>query len=176
MLHPRKLPYYAEKNEKTNYRFRTWLKNHADPEELDEKFFRLHQELFTEYDCSRCRNCCKRYYGLVPVDEVGKDAAVLGLSEEEFIAKYLKEKPDAGERAYETKNMPCDFLQEDGTCLLGDHKPDNCKKYPYTDQPERIESLLSFLESVSVCPVAYEILERLKKEYEFPGNTPAFRW
>ena len=48
MLHPRKLPYYAEKNEKTNYRFRTWLKNHADPEELDEKFFRLHQELFTE--------------------------------------------------------------------------------------------------------------------------------
>ena len=172
MLRPGKLPFYAKKNERTNLRFRTWLKIHADPEELDEMFFRLHQELFAEYDCSRCRNCCKHYCGTIPVDEVEKDAAVLGLTETEFRTKYLKEKPDADEQAYQTKNMPCDFLQENGKCLLGDHKPDSCKKYPYTDQPDRMGSLLSFLESTSVCPVAYEILERLKKEYGFTSLTP----
>ena len=71
------------------------------------------------------------------------------------------------EQAYHTRSTPCDFLQDDGTCLLGDHKPDGCKKYPYTDQPDRMGSLLSFLDIVSVCPVAYEILERLKEEYGF---------
>ena len=171
MLRPRKLTFYAKKNEKANYRFRTWLKIHANPEELDEKFFRLHHELFAEYDCSRCRNCCKCYCGSIPVDEVGKDAAMLGLSEAEFRTRYLKEQLDAEEHAYQTKSVPCDFLQEDGNCLLGDHKPDSCKEYPYTDQPDRMGSLLSFLESVSVCPVAYEILEQLKKEYEFTSDT-----
>ena len=167
MLSPEKLNYYAKKNEKVNYRFRTWLKIHADPKELDEKFLALHKELFAEYDCSRCRNCCKRYKGLIPVDEVGRDAAALGLSEEEFRKKYLKEELDIEEDAFETKHQPCDFLQEDGNCLLGDNKPDSCKKYPYTDQPERMDSLLSFLGTISVCPVAYEILERLKEEYDF---------
>ena len=167
MLRPGKLTFYAKKNESKNNRFRTWLKIHADSEELDEKFYRLHQELFSEYDCSRCRNCCKRYCGLIPVSEVEKDAAALGLSETEFRTKYLKEKLDIEEQAYHTKSIPCDFLQEDGNCLLGDHKPDSCKKYPYTDQPDRKGSLLSLLETISICPVAYEIWERLKEEYNF---------
>ena len=172
MLRPGKLTFYAKKNEKANYRFRTWLKIHADPEELDEKFFRLHQELFAEYDCSRCRNCCKQYSGLIPVSEIERNAAALSLSEDEFRKKYLQETMDLEEQAYHTKNIPCDFLQTDGSCLLGDFKPDSCKKYPYTDQPDRMGSLLSFLDLVSVCPVAYEILERLKQEYGFHFNTP----
>ena len=32
--------------------------------------------------------------------------------------------------------------EEDGSCKLGDCKPDSCKTYPYTDQPERLFSLL----------------------------------
>lgn len=172
MLSPGRVAFYAKKNEAVNYRFRSWLKIHADPKELDQKFFSLHQELFAKYDCSRCRNCCKRYCGSIPIDEVGASAAALGLSETEFIEKYLKEEPDEDEHAYSTKHVPCDFLQEDGNCLLGDHKPDACKKYPHTDQPDRMESLLSFLKSVSVCPVAYEIIERLKQDYGFTRNTP----
>ena len=165
MLSPRKVSFYAKKNERVNYRFRTWLKLYADPDELDEKFYRLHQELFSVYDCSRCRNCCKQYSGLIPAGEIKRDAAALCLSEDEFRKKYLKETIDSEEQGYHTKNKPCDFLLENGDCLLGDLKPNACKKYPYTDQPDRMGSLLSFLDIVSVCPVAYEILERLKREY-----------
>ena len=50
---------------------------------------------------------------------------------------------------------------------LGDCKPESCKKYPYTNQPERLRSLYSVLDTVAVCPVAFEIYERLKKEYGF---------
>ena len=171
MLSPGKLPYYAKKNEKNNYRFRTWLKLHADPAEIDEKFYRLHQELFAVYDCSRCRNCCKQYPGLIPASEVERDAAALSLSEDEFRKNYLQEMMDLEEQAYHTKNTPCDFLLEDGNCLLGDLKPNTCKKYPYTDQRDRMGSLLSFLGTVSVCPAAYEILERLKQEYGFVSYT-----
>ena len=72
-----------------------------------------------------------------------------------------------GEMSYRTKHCPCDFLKDDGACALGDCKPANCRRYPYTDQPDRMGSLLSIIESAEVCPVVYEILERLKEEYHF---------
>lgn len=59
------------------------------------------------------------------------------------------------------------IIQEDGNCKLGDCKPDRCKKYPYTDQSERLSSLLSILDTIEICPVAFEISERLKEEYGF---------
>jgi Fe-S-cluster containining protein len=91
------------------------------------------------------------------------------MAEMDFRTKYLQDKIDEGEQAYSTKNKPCDFLQEDGSCLLGDNKPENCKMYPFTDRPDRMGSLLSVLDTISICPVAYEIWERLKKEYGFRG-------
>ena len=169
MLSPRKLPFYTKKNEAKNYRFRSWLKVHADPEELDQRFLRLHKELFADYDCSRCRNCCKQYYGSVPKCDIERDAAALEMPVSDFIAKYFKDQIDEGEEAYYTQNKPCDFLLEDGGCLLGDNKPENCKKYPFTDQPGRMGSLFSFMDTISICPVANEIWERLMEEYEFRG-------
>lgn len=85
--------------------------------------------------------------------------------DEQFVDIFL-EKEECG-LGYHTKHMPCDFLQEDGSCKLGDCKPDSCKKYPYTDQPERLWSLLGMLDTITICPVAFEIFERLKKEYGF---------
>lgn len=34
---------------------------HADEEEIDEQFLKLHNELFEGYDCNYCGNCCKKY-------------------------------------------------------------------------------------------------------------------
>ena len=68
---------------------------------------------------------------------------------------------------YQTRHKPCVFLQEDGKCKLGDCKPDSCKKYPYPDHPERLSSLLSILDTAEIYPAAFEIFERLKKEYRF---------
>ncbi len=51
--------------------------------------------------------------------------------------------------------------------MLGSCKPEDCKNYPYTNQPERLWSLYSVLDAVAVCPIAFEIYERLKGEYGF---------
>ena len=82
---------------------------------------------------------------------------------------FLLEKAQFG-TGYQTKHRSCDFLMEDENCRLGDCRPESCKKYPYTDQPERLFSLLGFLDTVSICPVAFEISERLKKEYGFKAR------
>jgi len=165
MISPDKVQQMAELKEEENYRFRAFLKGHADVERLDEQFFKLHRELFSSYDCSKCRNCCKLYKGNIPVEDIEKDAKHLRITEEQFIDFFL-EKHEYGFE-YQTKHKPCDFLEEDGECKLGDCRPESCKNYPYTNQPERLESLLGFLDIISICPVAYEIFERLKKEYGF---------
>lgn len=165
MLKPSEVPQHAKRKEDENIRFRTYLKCHADETTLDAQFLRLHNELFADYDCSQCRNCCKLYHGFIPKEELEQAAAGLNLTREQLIADYLN--PDEFTGDYETKHMPCDFLTSDGSCLLGDARPENCREYPYTNAPDRLASLYGVLEAVEVCPVAYEIWERLKQEYGF---------
>ena len=56
-----------------NFKFHTFLKCHADEDELDRQFLRLHEELFADYDCCKCRNCCKMYKGSIPVEDIDGD-------------------------------------------------------------------------------------------------------
>lgn len=154
--------------EDDNIRFRSFLKNHADEEELDRQFLALHNELFADYDCRKCRSCCKMYKGTFQEDEMEKAAGYLNITTDQFKDFFLKY--DEIEYSYETKHMPCDFLDEDGECKLGDMKPESCKAYPYTNQPERLWSLYSILDVVEVCPVAFEIFERLKGIYGFKNR------
>ena len=115
MIAPRKIEFAASKKENENIRFRTYLKCHAKAEKLDRQFLELHNELFANYDCSKCRNCCKMYAGTIPKEDIEKDAAYLKLSQEEFIDAFLIQNEITG--SYETKHMPCDFLEADGQCL-----------------------------------------------------------
>lgn len=165
MLASRKVKFEAKKRERENLEFRRFLKCNADEKNLDEQFAALNDELFANYDCGKCRNCCKMYHGSIPAEDIEKDALYLEMSSDEFTEQYLGEKDS--ENNYKTKHKPCDFLLADGACKLENCRPDNCKKYPYTNQPERLWSLYSVLDAVAVCPVAFEIFERLKLEYRF---------
>ena len=78
MIQPDKVKAEAKKKEKENFKFRTFLKCHADEDELDSQFLQLHKELFADYDCSQCRNCCKMYKGSIPAEDIDRDAQYLG--------------------------------------------------------------------------------------------------
>lgn len=169
MLRPSQVKFYSKKAERKNLEFRSWLKMNVDPEDLDLQFKLLHEELFASYNCSRCRNCCKAFAGCIPTADIERDAEYLHMSVEDFREKYLESTPtdNDGAEGFMTKHKPCDFLGVDGECILGDCRPQNCVDYPFTDKPDRMGSLYSFLDAVSVCPVAYEICERLKAHYRF---------
>lgn len=163
MIEPSKVGEAFNRVEDENYAFRAYLKNHAHEDELDRQFLELHNELFSKYDCSKCRNCCKEYSASFEEDELGPAAAFLKLSEKEFREKYIRE--DMGEYLLNVK--PCCFLKEDGGCTIEACKPVSCRDYPFTNRPERLFSLLNIVTSASICPVVFEMLERLKKEYGF---------
>lgn len=78
--------------------------------------------------------------------------------------RYLEEK-EAG--VYRIVEPPCLFLMEDGVCQIESCKPQCCREFPYTGKPGRLFSLYSIIDSASVCPVVFEILERLKKRLRF---------
>lgn len=158
MIAPDAVQAAAKRKEKENMRFRTFLKNCANPDKLDQQFAELHKELFSQYDCSQCRNCCRAYSVALEEEEVEAIASFFQQSTEEFAREFLVQEGDEY-----TLAAPCRFLSEDGICLVEPCKPKTCRDFPYTDKPERIASLYGVLEFAEVCPVVYELLERLKE-------------
>ena len=126
LISPDEVKAKAKSKENENYAFRTYLKMHADPLKLDEQFRKLHEELFSGYDCSQCRNCCKMYCGMIPQEDIEKAAGQFSMSGKDFVERFLEYDP--GEMSYKTKHCPCDFLKDDGDCALGDCKPERLKE------------------------------------------------
>ncbi len=145
-----------------NARFRVFLKTHAKANELDRQFSRLHEELFSQFDCCQCGNCCREYRTLLTEQEIDGIAKRLNLSEEAFVEDYLVETSDGL-----ALDAPCPFLGADGKCAIQDCKPEECRGFPHTDAPGRLERMYSILSFAEACPVLFEILERLKDEYHF---------
>jgi Fe-S-cluster containining protein len=136
MISPAGVTAVVQKLEAENLKFRTFLRSRVNDDELDAHFRRLHTELFADYDCCACTNCCKEYTILIGADEVSPVARYLGTSDGEFIAEYLTENvnPDENEGEYKFKASPCAFLGEDGRCEVQECKPSVCRDYPYTDK------------------------------------------
>ncbi len=158
----------AKRNESKNYKFRTYLKNNADPKKLDRQFRDLHNKIFIqdEYDCSKCANCCKLYDIRVEEKDVPAIAKHLGQTESDFIENYLVRDEEEAD-GYIFKNKPCGFLEADGKCGIYEVRPSVCKSFPHTNKPDRIFSLLSVIGCVEDCPVVFEIIEELKKMHRF---------
>jgi len=164
MIKPSKINSVSQQYAKQNLKFRTFLKSHADSNELDTQFLELHNELFADYDCCKCNNCCKVYSVLLKNDETETISSYLRQTKNDFVSKYLIESEEGG---YKIKETPCPFLCADGKCEIQECKPSECKGFPFTDRPDRLASLLSILEFAEECPVVFEILERLKRIYRF---------
>lgn len=162
MIAPMKIRAAARAREDENLKFRSFLKNRADADELDRHFLELHNKLFARYDCCKCANCCRNYDTLVQEEEIAPIAEYLGLPEQRFIDEYIIKTRNG----YEIEG-PCRFLNGDGKCAIQECKPEVCRDFPHTDKPGRLWSLYGVLEYAETCPVVYEILECLKDIYGF---------
>ena len=146
-----------------NYEFAVFLKAHADDEELDEQFKSLHEKYFKNYNCEKCRKCCKKLHATFKENEIEKASKQLKIEKEDFIKIYLKSKDN---NTYSTKRTPCPFLKNN-KCILEENKPKDCKEYPFTNKKERLFSLYSTMDNTLVCPVVNNIIEELKEIYHF---------
>lgn len=153
----------ALEKEEENYKFRSFLKGHAKEKKLDRQFRMLHEKYFKNFDCSKCRNCCKKLGVSLQEDELNKICEYYNFNKEEIKNKYLKE--NYGE--YINKKNPCPFLNSNNECRIKKSLPRTCKEYPYTNKEERLFSLLTIVNNSKICPIVYEILEDLKEIYGF---------
>ena len=167
MIKPNEVKAKANRLEEQNFKFRAFLNNRADDDVLDAQFLALHNELFAGYDCCKCTNCCREYEPILDDNDVKRIAAFLGITENDFLAKYLVKTEPYEDKPYQIKEKPCVFLRDDGHCQIQECKPNNCLGYPFTNRPRRLSSMLSILDHAGVCPVVFEILERLKVMYGF---------
>lgn len=162
MIAPQDIHAAAAEREEENLRFRTFLKINADPDKLDRQFLELHRELFAKYDSCQCGNCCREYNTSLSEEEALGISAYLGVNPQNFLDNCLIRNQDGLELS-----APCQFLDMDGKCQIQDCKPEECRGFPYTGRPNRLASLYSVLSAAEVCPVAFEVLERLKDIYHF---------
>jgi Fe-S-cluster containining protein len=163
MIDPTKIQEAATDKKAENLKFHEFLKSNADPKELDKQFQKLHEELFSSYDCCLCNNCCRIYAVALREDEADSIAEFLGLSARDFAEKYLFRSSTGG---YGIEG-PCPFLLLDGKCVINACKPSVCKGYPYTDQPDKVSNLVKMFSITEECPIVYEMVERLKEIYRF---------
>jgi Fe-S-cluster containining protein len=160
MLEPGKLKEAFAKVEKENWMFRSFLKG-EDEIEVDKLVHKMHRELFDKVDCIACSNCCiLTRIALTPKD-IEKISRRLGMMKDVFSAKYLRRNDDGDMEIYET---PCPFHTEKG-CSIYDIRPQDCRTYPHTNKTEITSRLIGLVNNCEICPVVFEIFERLKNIY-----------
>ncbi|HQQ95136.1 MAG TPA: YkgJ family cysteine cluster protein [Bacteroidia bacterium] len=150
----------AAQLKKENQKFYQKLRNRV-PENLDEVFHRVHEEVFETTDCLSCANCCKTTSPIFYEKDIERASKALRMKPGTFTETFLKIDED---QDYVPNIIPCPFLENDNTCRIYESRPNACKEYPHTNR-RKIHQIteLSFRNTL-VCPAVLEITERVKKE------------
>src|ERR1035437_1527791 len=131
------------------------------PKQLDDITHQLHDKVSDQFDCLTCANCCKSIGPRITDKDIERIAHKLKMKEVDFIARYLRIEDD---QWYIFKESPCPFLLPDNYCLIYEFRPKACREYPHTDR-RRFYLLLDLtMLNRELCPIVYEVVERLKKE------------
>ena len=56
---------------------------------------------------------------------------------------------------------PCPFLGADNFCSIYEHRPTDCRRFPYTDEDVLLKRPLITEKNASFCPAVYFVLEKL---------------
>jgi Fe-S-cluster containining protein len=149
----------AEKMKGQNKTFLQKLKKKPPPK-LDEVVQSLHDDIFSEYDCLSCANCCKSLGPRITDRDVERLAKYLKTKPSDFTEKYLRVDED---NDYVFKSMPCPFLQPDNYCSVYSERPKACREYPHTDRKKFYQLLDITYKNTFTCPTVFAIVEELKR-------------
>ncbi len=132
------------------------------PKDLDYTMQDLHEEAFKKIDCLECANCCKTTSPLFTQRDIKRISKFLKLKPNQFSEDYLKVDED-GDMVL--KSSPCPFLFEDNKCMIYEVRPKACAEYPHTNRKKFHQISDITLKNASICPAAFNIVEKLKTMY-----------
>jgi len=152
----------AAEKEEENWRFRSFLKaTDLSIEEVDAAVRRLDDEISQQINCMACANCCRSVFPELLRRDIARLARSLRISEEELLAQYLEPTEFGGKHKF--KSLPCPFLSGN-RCTVYDDRPEDCRSYPHLHKDEFVTRLMGVVSNCSVCPIVYNVFERLKDE------------
>ena len=114
-------------------------------------------------DCRDCANCCKTLQPLFSRSEAERIATYLAIPFTELRGRYLTPHAESGK--YTTQQLPCPFLQNN-SCTIYPIRPTVCTNYPHLHRNFR-SRLWKAIDNASVCPIVFNVLERLKPQLGF---------
>jgi Fe-S-cluster containining protein len=155
-----KIKKLAKTRENENWEFRAFLKeSDFSSEEIDRTVHELYQEISLKIDCAKCANCCREMHPLLDDEDIEKLSVGSGLTEAQFKKQYLVKDEEYGKFAFKIK--PCPFLGNNG-CNCYEYRPKDCQSYPHLDKEDFVFRLIEVVQSCSVCPIVFNVYERLK--------------
>ena len=156
----------AEERQEENWRFRCFLKTpDRDLEKLDAVVHRHYEHVARQIDCCACANCCRKASPTLLASDVERLASGLGLSEVEVKDRFLTPK-EKGEGLVFNQE-PCPLLSEN-RCSIYAHRPDDCRGFPHLHKEGIYWRLGQLLQNCSICPIVFNVYERLKEELWHP--------
>jgi Fe-S-cluster containining protein len=154
-----KIKYYAQKNEKQNWKFRSQIKMMDNTDaEMDSLVVEISDRITNQINCKTCANCCKEKSPIVLKKEILSISEGLGISKEEFENKYLEKAEESIE--FIISKRPCPFLQNN-ECEIYDIRPEDCRSYPHLHKEGFRTRLIGVLENYSVCPIVFNTYNEL---------------
>jgi len=152
----------AEAKEDENRRFRAYLKGADLSVAALDRLVRQHlEDIARHIDCCACANCCKVVSPLLSSRDIRRLADRLGIEKAQLINDYLRPSREKGRHVL--GHLPCRFLRE-GRCSVYEARPDDCRSFPHLQKREFISRLIGVVENCSICPIVYNVFERLKPE------------
>lgn len=121
---------------------------------------KVHEEVFSDFDCLHCAGCCKNSSPVFTRTDVSRIAAYEGISPGELELRYLV---SDSEGDYIPRSKPCPFLQENNYCRIYEVRPKSCRGFPHTDQPEVWQRHSVMAGNARACPAAWAIVEKFRK-------------
>ena len=158
---PKEVAQLAAEREDANWRFRTFLKGvDLEIDELDAIVHRHYEDVAGQIDCCACGNCCREILPTLDDADVNRLAMGVGMGPAEIAAEYLTRDED-GDLMFSRR--PCPFLFGN-RCRIYEHRPDTCRSYPHLQKEEFVFRLAQAVSNCAVCPIVFNVLERLKDE------------
>jgi len=158
-----KISHLGKIKDKENSRFRSFLKG-KDDDKVDRIVHAINKEIVGQIDCTKCGNCCNTLRPSVTEIEISTLANIEKVSPGEYTSKYT-EKDDFENSKY-LKNIPCRYLN-DKKCSIYSSRPHDCKSFPHIDKNSFNSRTLSMIQNYAICPIVFNVLERLKEEFKF---------
>jgi uncharacterized protein len=153
----------GELREDENIDFRMFLKV-QDPDNVDRIVHRVNKEVTAQIDCRQCGNCCKSLKPCVSESEISRLALIKNMAVGEFTAQFIE--TDSFDGVKFLKDAPCIFLI-DKSCSIYPDRPKDCRSYPHTHKHEFTTRTIGMIHNYGVCPIVYNVLERLKQSLKY---------